>query len=67
MHKYSYNYQYLSAPPTATPTGEPDPKGEKGADPSAVTYSCGGTTGWTRDLLGTLCTPISLWDFIWRF
>ncbi len=43
-----YNCQYLSAPPTATPTGEPGPKGEKGAEPGTGPYSCGGTTGWAR-------------------
>ncbi len=45
-----YNCRYLSALPTATPTGEPGPNGEKGAEPGAGTYmySCGGTTGWAR-------------------
>ncbi len=35
----------FSAPPTATPTDEPGPKG---AEPVTGPYSCGGTTGWAR-------------------
>ncbi len=43
-----YNCQYLSAPPTAIPTGEPGPKGDRGYTQPTGPYSCGGTTGWAR-------------------
>ncbi len=38
----------LFAPPTATPTGEPCPKGDRGYTPATGPYLCGGTTGWAR-------------------